>query len=482
MKTVLNSRAILWAIGVLQPVSAEEIRSYFRTVLDDTGDMPTAKEFHRFCLTASNMNQLVRVGRDPDLFALTLRGSRYLSKDQRRARDRQRMFLLKEARQGRVWASREADATGLGGDAPSVDAWLLQQGGEAKSLGLYVPRGRATWPRISPQQLNTGPSPASRDMSSPPFLSFASPKQLAIASRRRVDSLTLDYTTLGLMLGVSPKLVQQIAWRPERHYRSFELPKRSGGVRQIKSPRVFLKVIQQFLADYVLAGLPISNAVFSYRAGASIQDNARRHIGSNYVANIDIRDFFGSIKKDRVMAILTDNGMPGMAAALVGELVTLDDALPQGAPTSPSLSNAFLRPFDDSMGAECHRQGLSYSRYADDITVSGGDKKAIDNTLRMAKSQLAENYSLHLNEDKTRITSRHGQQRVTGLVVNSRAVPPRTFRRKVRAAFHNAKKQGNPDEKCLRRLAGYLSYLKSFDALGGTPELARYEEILEAIS
>ena len=423
----------------------------------------------------------MRVRRKPDLFALTLRGSRSLSKDQRKSRDRQRMFLLKEARQRRIQVSREADATGLGGVAPSVNARVLQQGAEAKALGLYVPRGQAPWPRISPQQLNTGLSPASRDMFSPPLLSFDSPEQLAIASHRRVDSLTLDYTTLGLMLCVSPKLVQQIAWRPERHYRSFELPKRSGGVREIKSPRVFLKVIQQFLADYVLQGLTISNAVFSYRAGASIQDNARRHRGANYVANIDIKDFFGSIKKDRVTALLTDNGLPSAAAILVGELVTHDGALPQGAPTSPSLSNAFLRPFDDFMVTGCHRQGLSYSRYADDITISGSSRAAIVATIETARRRLAGDYDLQLNEEKTRIASRYTQQKVTGLVVNEKVVPPRKFRRQIRAAFHNAQERGSVDLGNFRHLAGYLSYLKSFDQLRDTPELGEYEKILKEL-
>ena len=260
------------------------------------------------------------------------------------------------------------------------------------------------------------------------------------------------------------------------------MPKRSGGAREIKSPRVFLKVIQQFLADYFLVGLPISDAVFSYRAGASIQDNARRHLGATYVANIDIKDFFGSIKKDRVIALLTDNGWPSKAAELVVKLVTLDDALPQGAPTSPSISNAFLLSFDRYMEARCRRQGLSYSRYADDITMSGSNRRVIVRTIGAARRRLAEDYGLRLNEDKTRISSRHGQQKVTGLVVNDKAIPPRTFRRQVRAAFHNAAQQRNVDLERVRRLAGYLSYLKSFDELRGTSALANYEKVLRRLT
>lgn len=481
MKTVINRKTVLWAIGVLQPVSAEEISTYFKTVLSNAGRIPGGSEIHGFCLEASDKGQLVRVWRKPDLFALTLQGNRYLSDVQRKARDKARIFLLRDARKDRVYSSREVDATGLGGAAPSVDARSTLKGTEANRLGLFVPQGRPYWPRFS-QQLseNTGPSPSSRDIF-PLLLLFASPEQLAHACQAPVASLALDLTTLGLMLGISPKLIQQISRRPERHYRSFELPKRAGGVRPIDSPRVFLKVIQQFLADYVLAGLPVSQGVYSYRAGTSIVDNARQHVGKDYVANIDIENFFGSIQRPGVEALLASNGLNGVSAALIGKLVTKDGVLPQGAPTSPAISNAFLLSFDEVMLAGCRERDLAYSRYADDITVSGADRNAIADMIEVAREQLAAQYGLRLNEKKTRIASRHGQQKVTGVVVNEKILPPRTFRRQVRAAFHNAYKQGRGDLERCRGLAGYLSYLKSFDELRGSPELAKYETTLRGL-
>ncbi len=481
MKPVINKRTVLWAIGVLQPVSPEEVRKYYQTVLSDAVRIPDGNELQRFCLDASDMGQLVRVWRDPDLFALSLQGNHYLSDRQRKARDQARIFLLRDARKDRVYLSREVVAAGLGGDAPPADARPTIEGTEANKLGLFVPRGRAYWPRFS-QQLSedTGPSPASRDIF-PSLLSFASPPQLALACQQSMDSLTLNLKTLGLMLGISPKLVQQILRRPDRHYRSFELPKRGGGTRQIESPRVFLKVIQQFLADYVLAGLRVSEAVYSYRAGRSIIDNARRHVGTEYVANIDIENFFGSIETPGVEALLVRHGLNETSAALVAGLVTKGGVLPQGAPTSPAISNAFLLSFDETMTAACRERNLTYSRYADDITMSGRDRDTIVDMIRLARERLAADYPLRLNEEKTRVGSRHGQQKVTGVVVNERALPPRTFRRQIRAAFHNAHRQLSVDLERFRRLGGYLSYLKSFDELRGTSELARYERILRGL-
>ena len=204
MKIFLNHGAVLWAIGVLQPVSAEELRTYFQRILSDPEGIPTAKEFYRFCLIAINMKHLVRVDRERALFALTLHGSRYLSDEQRKSRDRQRMFLLKEARQSRIQVSREVDATGSGGVAPSADARLRKQRREAKTLGLSVPRGQGSWPRFS-QQLNTGLSLASRDTFFSPFFSFASADQLAIACGRSVDSLTLRLYNFGPHAGRLPE-------------------------------------------------------------------------------------------------------------------------------------------------------------------------------------------------------------------------------------------------------------------------------------
>jgi len=427
------------------------------------------------------MGQLIRVWRDPDLFVLSMQGNQYLSENQRKNRDLTRIFLLKDARKDRLYLSREGDAAGSGGAAPSTDTRPTIKGTEANKLGLFVPQGQPYWPRFS-QQLSeeTGPSQPSRDIF-PLFLSFASSTQLALACQQSEESLKLDFTTLGLMLGISPKLIQQIFRRPERHYRSFQLPKRTGGFRPIESPRVFLKVIQQFLADYVLAGLPVSEAVCSYRPGTSIIDNARQHVGVDYVANIDIENFFGSIENSGVQTLLARNGLGDVSAALVAGLVTKDGVLPQGAPTSPGISNSFLLTFDQDMLSDCQRQDLRYSRYADDITISGADRDAIVGMIRTARERLVGDYGLRLNEDKTRIASRHGQQKVTGLVVNEKALPPRKFRRRVRAAFHNAYRQGRVDVDRLRHLAGYLSYLKSFQELRGTPELNEYERMLRGL-
>jgi len=482
VKPVLNQQTFLWIIGVIQPASAREVEAYVCLGFDEVSQSPDAGILQNFCMEQVKMGRLLRVARDPDLFSLTAQGNDVLSKRHRHTRDKVRLYLLKDARRNRVSVSREETATGLGGAAPSADERLDIKGTEANKLGPVVPRGQSYWPRFSRQLLDeTGLSQSSRDTNSLPFLSFASEQQLALAQKIPLGQLTLDFRSLGLLLGISPRLVVQISRNPDRHYRTFPLKKKGGGERTIDSPRTFLKVLQQFLVDYYLSGLPVHDCVESYRQGRSIQSNAGRHSGKAYVASLDIENFFGSIRREEILGLLRRCGYDEVSAEIVSRLCTKDGVLPQGAPTSPSLSNAYLIDFDIALAEQCQARALSYSRYADDITISGDDRAAIEEMKALSVDMLRGEFALHLNQEKIRIASRHGQQRVTGAVVNEGVRPPRKLRRQIRAAFYNAKCSESVTAETFSRLGGYLSYLLSFETLRGTEELRRYSALLNQV-
>lgn len=481
MRAILNPRTLLWAIGVLQPVSPSELQYYLSLLLGDAGDIPNEDVVYRFCLDRVDQRHLIRVHRQPDMFSLSKLGNQNLTGSQRRSRDKLRFYLLRDSLRGRMSASREVDAVGLGGVAPSADARPSMKGTEANRLGSVVPSGQAYWPRFSRQLVRqTGPSHASRDVLFP-YLSFASSEQLALACRESTASQNLDFTSLGLMLGVSPRLVQQISRKPERHYRSFQLSKRGGGTRLISSPRIFLKVIQRFILDYLFCLLPVSEAVFSFRPGLSITQHASLHVGREFVGNADIENFFGSINRSQVYNHLCNSGFSERSAKLISALTTSDDVLPQGAPTSPAISNSLLLPLDDRMLRIAGSVDASYSRYADDITFSGDNREVIEMLLFTVRDELRRDYGFRLNREKTRVSSKHGQQRVTGLVVNECALPPRVFRRRVRAMFHNARVRGVTSNEELNVLNGYLSYLRGFDALRHSSALTEYGHILREL-
>ena len=480
---MLNLQSLIWLIGVMQPVSAIELASHLEISFGSDIETPDKDVIQRFCMEQVRQKCLIRVDRDPDAFSLTSKGNESLSRKHRFARDKVRIYLLKQARGRRVRVTREGFITGLGGAAPPVDERPITKGTEANKIVPVVPRGQSYWPRFSKQLImETGRSEPSRDIPYLPLLSFKDEKQLSVAAGIESSELETDFTTIGLILGISPKLVMQIHHKPERHYRSFVLKKKGGGERPIESPKVFLKVIQQFLNDYILADLPIHRCVHSYRSDHSIISNAALHTRKKFVANIDIHDFFGSVTLEQVVNHLVNTGICKRSASIVGQICCKDETLPQGAPTSPLISNSILFGFDECMDEQCSRSGLVYSRYADDITISGDTRDAVVSSILTAEILLAERHKLFLNKEKTRVASQTGQQRVTGIVVNDGVRPPRDFRRSVRAAFHNASKMRTVDWNHARRLRGYLSYLMAFPEIRRSKELQRYRDVFRELT
>jgi retron-type reverse transcriptase len=175
--------------------------------------------------------------------------------------------------------------------------------------------------------------------------------------------------------------------------------------------------------------------------------------------------------------LLLQEGFGKLFAKSISRLTTLNDALPQGAPTSPMLSNAYLFSFDAAMAEHAKSAGVGYTRYADDITISGDERALVIDAIGYAAAMLNER-GLALNDKKTRVSSRSGQQKVTGVVVNEKPQPPRKLRRRIRAMFHQADLRPEEYVKKSAELRGYLSYLQSYPVLRDSPELKKYKSVI----
>ena len=483
---------IVWLVGVCQPVSYSEIVEFLS--LFRLSSQAKEGEIQDRIRLLQKAGCLIQVADNPELFSLTLLGNDLLSRKARFQRDKQRIYLLKNVKRIEVMMSRDDAEIELGDGSSSVQKRSLTKGSETSGIGLVVPRAKFHWSRIAEQLSRAGQGWLSRDANHLEYLSFANTKQLTSAfSYRPVryskeGKITMSLSALGLILGVSPILLQRmirentIKKTNNNYYRTFELPKKSGGVRQISSPRLFLKVVLRFLNDYFFSQLRVHNSVQSFQKSRSIIDNARLHQNRTYVASIDIQNYFGSITTDNVRSLLLGNGFDNSSSSVIAGLCTKDNALPQGAPTSPVISNAYLYSFDEEMHQSCQARGQTYSRYADDIAISGDDKAQIMHAVDQARRILHQDYGLSLNPKKTRIASKHSQQNVTGIVVNEKLLPPRKNRMKIRAAFHVAKKFGLKDVKQLNELRGYYGYLNAFPELKNSPALQRYKETLDNLT
>jgi RNA-directed DNA polymerase len=255
------------------------------------------------------------------------------------------------------------------------------------------------------------------------------------------DSLTLPQINsvdqLANLLSVNSKVLYHISNNSSSWYKSFQIPKRNGSTRTITAPLPYLKKIQSNIAKYILNLFTLPKCATAFIPKRNIRKNASFHINKAAILNCDIADFFPSLKSIAIYHFFkTATNYPKDVCTMLTKLCTIDNHLPQGAPTSPVLSNLLLMEVDYTLNSFAKANNLTYSRYADDLTFSGD----IDNTIKTiilntVKSTLG-SYQLKLNTNKTKFYKDNRRQLVTGLVVNEKVNIPRENLRKLRTYIH----------------------------------------------
>lgn len=301
------------------------------------------------------------------------------------------------------------------------------------------------------------------------------------------------------------------------NYYSFTIPKRDGSPRTIRAPKPDLKAAQRWVLRNIAERLPVHSAAHGFLPERSILTNAAAHAGAEVVVKLDIREFFPTVTWKRVKGLLRKSGLPESAATLLSLLSTEPPreavsfrgktlhvavgprALPQGAPTSPALTNALCLRMDRRLSGLARTLGFRYTRYADDLTFSwrpegrSGGRAPVGALLRGASQILtAEGFELH--RDKTQILKRGSRQKITGLVVNAppkgpegASVPParvpREVLRRLRAAIHNRQK-GKPgrEGETLDQLKGMAAFVHMTDPVRGRALLAQIEQLAASSS
>lgn len=272
--------------------------------------------------------------------------------------------------------------------------------------------------------------------------------------------------------GVSIDDLSVIVRTASRRYKTYSIPKRTGGRRTINHPTPELKFLQRWMTQNLFGVLPVHHAVTSYRNGVGIAHNARLHASQNYLLKIDFADFFPSISAEDVRSIMVAHSMkfdPQLTnddITVVVETVCKNGALTIGAPSSPALSNAILYDFDLFVFEACQARHVVYSRYADDIFLSTDEPNRLSNLLEVIRAKLAEGGSpvLRINEDKTVFTSRKRRRVVTGLVLTSdcRLSIGRKKKRQIRSMIHSYENDDLAVDE-VSYLRGYLAFVNSVE-------------------
>lgn len=270
---------------------------------------------------------------------------------------------------------------------------------------------------------------------------------------------------LAAALKISIKQLRWLAFHTEvasrTHYIQFTVPKRSGGLRTLSAPHRKLAKVQQWILRTILDKLATQPAAHGFVKSRSILTNAREHAGKQIVVNCDLENFFPTITFPRVRAVFQRCGYSPAVATLLALLCTeaprkqvqyagqtyyvaiAARGLPQGACTSPALSNQVARRLDKRLQGIATKLNLAYTRYADDLTFSGNEEFQERTGYLLARIRhIAQDEGFAVNEAKSRILRRNTSQEVTGLVVNERPKVPRKTVRRLRAILHGARKTG----------------------------------------
>lgn len=291
-----------------------------------------------------------------------------------------------------------------------------------------------------------------------------------------------ELSTLEKELGFSAKTLYAVSNDLAKHYRKAELSKPGGGVRRLTVPDDLLKSIQRSIAENLLIHASISPYATAYRYGGSTAKNASCHIGRKMVLKLDIKNFFDSILYSQVKdMVFPEDIYSEPLRVLLTMLCYYKDFLPQGAPSSPAITNIIMADFDFAVGAWCASRNIHYTRYCDDMSFSG-DFDAGE-VIDFVSAQLKKK-GLFLNPAKTKLQKSHCRQCITGIVVNKKSGIPVEYRRRLRQELYYCKKFGvqshllrsgieDDAEKYLLRLLGRVSHVLSISP--GSREMQEYK-------
>lgn len=288
-------------------------------------------------------------------------------------------------------------------------------------------------------------------------------------------------------------------------YTKFTIPKRDGSEREICAPKPALRAVQRKILDKILAKVPTHEAAHGFVPGRSTVTNAQPHQGAELLLKFDLKDFFPTIHYYRVLGLFTSLGYyladlkfgsedsSKRVAPVLARLCCYTPnpfhwrraVMPQGAPTSPALSNLICRGLDARLHGLAQANEGIYTRYADDLTFSFPKQPLDLGRFRWWVDQICHQEGFLVNQQKFRVIRRSQRQSVTGIVVNDTLRIPRPQRRLFRAILHNCHKHGVDSQARGRPgfrdyLRGYASYIHMVHPEEGQELLAQVNALLEA--
>jgi RNA-directed DNA polymerase len=251
------------------------------------------------------------------------------------------------------------------------------------------------------------------------------------------------------LVGYKTKYLKKAALHTKYFYRDFEILKKNGKKRPISEPLPSLKEIQLWILKNILYKRPVSPFAKAYKPTVSLIENLKFHKNQPKVFTLDLENFFPSITIKSVQKVFAGLGYTTDISSLLSKLCTRDSTLPQGAPTSPYLSNLIFEDTDAAISEYCIKQKIRYTRYADDMSFSGDFD---ENALLDKVTTTIEKLKLKINTSKTKLMTPDRRQSVTGIVVNEKLQVVFHKRNKLRQAMYYIQKFGIDEHREYREI------------------------------
>lgn len=265
---------------------------------------------------------------------------------------------------------------------------------------------------------------------------------------------------LSQSLRLPKEVISKFSVNNDRYYHRIEMKKKTGGIRHIESPLKELKAIQRWVLRYILDKLSPSVYAKGFVRNKSILDNAKPHEGNQYVLNLDLQDFFTNIQASHIYTLFKNIGYNNNIAFILTSFCTKGGYLPQGAPTSPALSNLVCLRLDHRISTYCKKRALTYTRYADDLCISGNKILILQKASYLIKDIICDE-GFTINVKKEKFLGPKVRREVTGLTVTPKITISKKNYCLYRKRIYDLVRTEIPNKHEI--IKGILSFVRSID-------------------
>lgn len=268
-------------------------------------------------------------------------------------------------------------------------------------------------------------------------------------------------------LRLNPKLVYWLSKEDALgRYHTFFIDKKNGKKRQIDEPVYSLKIVQRWILINILYKIRVSKYSYGFaktdtKVKSPLVQVANEHKNNLYLLNLDLKDFYPSINRDRVYNFYRNIGYNKSVSNLLTNLCICNNSLPQGAVTSAYLANLICRKLDNRISGYCNKKNIVFTRYADDLAFSSNDRELLRHAYSVFKV-IIKDEGFTLNSDKTRFNGPIAHKKVLGVTINDGLIKaPKSMKRLVRQRIHKQIATGNYDD--INVIRGYIAYINSIE-------------------